>query len=199
MNIQPFNRGDIVECLVGNIMHTTQHGKTTSKELCPENVGKKAIIEYSYNDKYGGGNINSYCITYLDTFETEAWKQTNELKLVERNRVDLFNIIEKAQKEISNRNIDLKYIISNWNNIKDAISSDTILFLFSKIGYNSNFLIHGEFSILFAEYNSCYRLLNALFTENTIKKVVKKKYLKDEKVIPIINFFNEIQIIKKSL
>jgi len=41
---QKFKRGNLVRVLVGHQI--------------PDDVGKTALIKYSYNDKYGGGNVD---------------------------------------------------------------------------------------------------------------------------------------------
>ena len=94
---QKFKRGNLVKVLVGSIVWTlAKNGvETIVQDIRPGDVGRKAVIEYSYADRFGGNNVDSYSVIFLDTGNSLAWKRTNELELVEEGGEHLF---EEASK-----------------------------------------------------------------------------------------------------
>jgi len=103
--------------------------ETKTIDISPDDVGKTALIEYSYNDKYGGGNVNDYSIMWTDTGSTVAWKSTNELQLIEEGGEHLFAECLAKREAISKANTDIKQIVENWVDKEGKLSSETILFL----------------------------------------------------------------------
>lgn len=87
---QKFKRGNLVKVLVGHQIWRLEKGGVQIIDMSPGDVGRTALIEYSYNDKYGGGNVNDYSIMWTDTGETVAWKSANELELIDEGGEYLF-------------------------------------------------------------------------------------------------------------
>ena len=91
MSKQLYHKGDLVQVLVGHQIFQTKlvNGKLKTKtiELSPEDIGRKAIICYSYSEKYGGNKAlnNDYSIMFCDTGETVSWKSAEELKLIKKD------------------------------------------------------------------------------------------------------------------
>lgn len=85
--MQKFKRGNLVKILVGHIIYRNKNG---AFDLRPEDVGRLAIIDYSYAERYGGSDIDSYSIIWLDTGYSLAWKQTNELEFIDKGGDHLF-------------------------------------------------------------------------------------------------------------
>ena len=181
---QKFKRGNLVRVLVGHQI--------------PDDVGKTALIKYSYNDKYGGGNVDDYSIMWTDTGGTVAWKRTNELELIDEGGEHLFAECLVKREAISKANTDIKQIVENWIAKEGKLSSETILFLFDKIGYKSSFLQNGEFYVLFADWGNLYPLFNVIMTakiEQDITEILKEECPADLRN-KIVEFFNEVQSIK---
>lgn len=65
---QKFTIGDKVKIVKGNSW------------FAKEKIGEKATIEYSYSQKYGGKDINSYCLNFSNE-GTSSWYDTDELEL----------------------------------------------------------------------------------------------------------------------
>lgn len=87
MKEQKFKRGNLVKVLVGHQIWSNKEGTT---DISPEDVGRSAIIEYSYAEKYGGSDVDSYSIIWCDTGGSLAWKRTNELELINEGGEHLF-------------------------------------------------------------------------------------------------------------
>ncbi len=88
MKEQKFKRGNLVEVLVGNLIWTKERGEF---DMSPDYVGRKAIIEYSYAEKFGGDDVDRYSIIWQDTGDSLAWKRTNELKFISEGGECLFD------------------------------------------------------------------------------------------------------------
>lgn len=191
---QKFKRGNLVKVLVGHQIWSSKEG---TKDISPDDVGKTALIEYSYNDKYGGGNVNDYSIMWTDTGSTVAWKSANELELIEEGGEHLFAEYLAKREAISKANTDIKQIVENWVAKEGKLSSETILFLFDKIGYKSSFLRNGEFYALFADWGDLYPLFDVIMTakiEQDVTGMLKEECPTDFKN-KIVEFFNEVQSI----
>jgi hypothetical protein len=195
---QKFKRGNLVKVLVGHQIWSSEKGETKTIDISPDDVGRTALIEYSYNDKYGGGNVNDYSIMWTDTGSTVAWKSTNELQLIEEGGEHLFAECLAKREAISKANTDIKQIVENWVAKEGKLSSETILFLFDKIGYKSSFLRNGEFYVLFADWADLYPLFDVVMTakiEQDVTGILKEECPADFRN-KIVEFFNEVQSIK---
>jgi len=95
---QKFKRGNLVKVLVGHQIWRLEKGGVQIIDISPGDVGRTALIEYSYNDKYGGGNVNDYSIMWTDTGETVAWKSANELELIDEGGEYLFAELAAKRK-----------------------------------------------------------------------------------------------------
>jgi hypothetical protein len=195
---QKFKRGNLVKVLQGQMIWSNTKGW---EDLSPQNVGRLAIIRYSYAEKYSGkssADKNQYSIVWLDNGSSEAWKSDDQLELVEEGGEHLFAEAEAKRIEISKANTDLKEILKTWNDKQGKLSSETILFLFDKVGLKSSFSTNGEFYCLFSDWHDAYPLFNALFTEDKTESIS----LLNNEVIPEIyrirftELFNEIKKLK---
>ena len=104
MSTQKYQRGNLVEVLFGHPIWSSKNGKTTIKDMRPEQVGKKAIIVHSYNDEYGGGNVKDYSIMFLDTGNTVAWKTENQLKFLNKGGEHLFEEAKQNRERLKENN-----------------------------------------------------------------------------------------------
>lgn len=148
---QKFKRGNLVEVLVG---HQIWGSKEGVQDISPVDVGRKAIIEYSYAEKYGGSDVDSYSIIWQDTGSSLAWKRTNELKLIDEGGEYLFDEAKKNRERISEQNTDINYIVSKLD--EGSLSSESILLLFDMLGHNTSFHRNGEFFVLFSDWQQLH-------------------------------------------
>lgn len=172
MKEQMFKRGNLVEVL--------------------DEKGRKAIIEYSYAEKYGGNDVDSYSIIFLDDGNSLAWEQTSKLKFIEDGGEHLFEEAEKNRNNIEKRDTDIKYILSKLDS--GNLSSTSILFLFNLLGFESSFLRNGEFYALYDDWNQLYPVFILLKNAKTIDVVLQfftEEALKKYKVKEVYNAFHE--------
>lgn len=99
---QKFKRGNLVRILVGHEVWSNKKGVT---DILPNDVGRKAIVEYSYAEKFGGNNVNDYSLMWQDNGSSFSWKSTNELELIDEGGEYLFDEV-KAK-------MDTKKIVTN--------------------------------------------------------------------------------------
>ena len=192
---QKFKRGNLVKVLVGHQIWSNKEG---GKDISPEDVGRTAIIEGSYADLYGGNNRDSYSIIWTDTGGSLAWKSNNELELINEGGEHLFAEAKSNRELLSKSNTDLNQIVKNWGEKGGKLSSETILFLFDKIGYNCSFLRNGEYYALFNSWANLYPLFDLIMTakiEQDVTGILKEECPTDFRN-KVVEFFNEVQSIK---
>lgn len=119
-----------------------------------EVLGRKAIIECSYAEKYGGSDVDRYSIIWQDTGGSLSWKSMNELRLIDEGGEHLFEEAKKNRERISEQNTNINYIVSKLD--EGNLSSESILFLFDMLGYNTSFHRNGEFYVLFSDWVQLY-------------------------------------------
>jgi hypothetical protein len=189
MKEQKFKRGNLVEILVGHQIHIAGE---ESQDISPENIGRKAIIEYSYAEKYGGNDVDSYSIIFLDDGNSLSWKHTNELKFIEDGGEHLFEEAKKNKKIRIERDTDITYILSKLDS--GSLSSTSILFLFNLLGFESSFLRNGEFFVLYDDWNQLYPVFILLKNAKTIDEILQfftEEALIKYKVKEVYNAFHE--------
>ncbi|MFW6243142.1 MAG: hypothetical protein ACOC2W_03190 [bacterium] len=147
--VQKFKRGNLVLIING------------------EYEGKEAIIQYSYKDKYGGNDIDSYSIVFTEDGNSLAWLNTKELQLIDEGGEYLLDQIKEKRKELSKRNKNIKYILGQLEN--GSLNSESILHLFNLIGYESKFLDNGEFHVLYSEWISLSKLFIHIKDSKTLE------------------------------
>ena len=162
---QKFKRGNLVEVLVGHQIWSSKDGV---KDISPDDVGRKAIIKYSYAEKYGGSDVDSYSIIWQDTGSSLSWKSTNELKLIDEGGEHLFDEAKKNRERISEQNTDINYIVSKLD--KGSLSSESILLLFDMLGHNTSFHRNGEFYVLFSDWNQLHPVFVDIKNANTLEE-----------------------------
>lgn len=177
---QKFKRGNLVEVVRG---HYIWKSDGTWIDIAPEEVGRKAIIEHSYAEKYSGKDVDSYSIVFLDTGTSLAWKKTNELKLIDKGGEHLFKEAEKNRKEIHKKDTSPKYLCMALE--KGILNYSSMLFLFKMLGYKSKFSETGEFYYLQKEWQQ----LHPIFLH-----IKKSKSLKEAQAILNSNFQKKFNV-----
>lgn len=161
---QKFKRGNLVEVLAG---HKIWNNKDGVQDIAPEEVGKKAIIGYSYAEMYGGRDVDSYSIVWLDTGGSLAWKNTKELKLIDEGGEHLFEEAKQNRERISKQDTDISYIASRLDGV---LSSESVLLLFEMIGHNTSFHRNGEFYTLFSDWEQLRPVFVHIKNAKTLKE-----------------------------
>ena len=142
-------------------------------------TGKLGVIEYSYGERYGNGEISGgYSVLDKETGASSAWWHDNYLEFVADGSEEEI----KKCKEIAKRN---KQKNENIDYIKEMILKDedlgatSVLKLFHEIGYTSPFERNGEYFCLFDDWIALSPVFIALFN---------KQY---DKMIECLNVFKE--------
>lgn len=163
-------------------------------------VGKLAVIEYSYGEKYGNGECyGGYFIIKQDDGSSSAWWDEHKLEFVSDGGEEEIKKCKLRYEEITNKEKDLEYIKNKILNKEYNLSSISIIKLFEEIGFESSFLVNGEYLALFRDwvlfselfiniFNKEYdKMIN--FINNRIKEEKREEF--KEKVIKLYNKVNE--------
>ena len=110
---------------------------------------QEVVIEYSYAEEYGGDDVDSYSVIEMDTGNSHAWLQTNELALIERGGEYLIEKAKIRRAETKEQHTNINYILAN---LEKNLSSDSILYLFELIGHDTSFKRNGEFFVLYSDW-----------------------------------------------
>lgn len=150
MEKQKYKRGTRVKMLVGHRIYRIKDGVSTTIDIAPEEVGKFALIQYSCGERYNNGDLNSYSVIFEEDGHSSAWKSLEFMEYVDEGGEHLIMEAAAKRKGLVKRNRSFKYIASH---IEDwALGSDSITFLFKKIGYESAFERNGEYYSLYQEW-----------------------------------------------
>lgn len=102
-----------------------------------------AIVMYTYNQQYGGGNIDSYCLYIKGEGET-SWYKESQLILKEENRFDLLDKWRDEESKKEELESDLDYIFKNYSPKSETVSGYTINALAKELGINNMWGSNGE-------------------------------------------------------
>lgn len=188
MKEQKFKRGNLVRVITGFPVWDSSEGVV---DMEPENVGMLAIINYSYAEKYGGSDTDSYSIIWLDNGSSLAWKNEGELELVDEGGEHLFGEAALNREKVSRQATDIGYIAKNLE--EGNLSSQSVLYLFNLIGYKSKSLSNGEFFTLWDEWWSLHPYFVHIRNSDTLeeaKSVFSKRGLENLDIERVWNAFH---------
>lgn len=103
----------------------------------------EAIVIGSYNDQYGGGNINSYTLHLKGRGQT-SWYYENQLTLIEKDRSDKLAEWEAAEKAEHKEKGDLDWIFAHGDEVLKSAHGATIAALAECFGLTNLWGNHGE-------------------------------------------------------
>lgn len=192
---QKFKRGNKVKILFG---HPIWGGKEGISDMCPQEVGQEALIIGSYADQFGGNDREIYTIIFCETGDEESWKSEKQLEFIDEGGEHLIAEAKAKRELISKNNTDLTQIVKTWEEKKGRLSSETIVFLFGKVGFESAFHRNGEFYILFLDWIELHPLFDVIMTAKIEQDVTGRlnETCSTDLKNRIINFFNEVQSVK---
>lgn len=87
--------------------------------------GEEAIVEYTYAERFGGNDIDSYSL-YIKGHGSVAWYYEHQLTLIEKNRPDLRERWEDEQNKKDELYSDLNWIFSHGEDVLKSAKSSTI-------------------------------------------------------------------------
>ena len=130
--MQKFKKGDhvmIAKDLGSSMSHFTNN--------------TEAIVIYSYDDEYGGGNTKDYGI-YIKGKGQAAWYREEQLTLIEKNRIDLLKKWESEADAESKLKSDLDWIFANGKHVLENTHGSSISALAECFGLTNLWGSHGE-------------------------------------------------------
>lgn len=181
MSNQKFQRGNLVYI-------SKDLGEMMGHFKCDRN----AIIRYSYCDKYSSSTTDhSYSVMFEDG-STSAWYEEDKLTFVEEGGEHLLEKARAVFDEEVKQLKDFNYIVPNLD--KEEISSETILFLFDKLGFKTSFHDNGEYFLLFKEWAILKPIFNHIKNSKSIveaKSIFKNGFGDNFNVELIFNEFKK--------
>lgn len=105
-----FKRGNLVKVLVGHLTYDIVDGKKTERDITPEHVGREAVIDFNYAEKYKwpkpkDENLDSYHMLFLDNGQP-TWKYPTQIELVHEGGEHLFKVIKENMEAIHKKIMD---------------------------------------------------------------------------------------------
>lgn len=159
-------------------------------------VGKLGVIEYSYGEKYGDGNINGgYSVLDMETGGSSAWWDEAYLEFVSEGSEEEVIKCETTARAFEEKARDLEYIKKIFKN-KGKLTTHSLLTLFNEIGYQSSFVSNGEFFCLSQDWYTLCPIFKAIFDEDyegmiEALKVFKEEY-REKYTVKAIKLYNKI-------
>ena len=167
-------------------------------------TGRLGVIEYSYGERYGNGNVyGGYCVLDKETGSSSSWWDEDYLEFVSKGGEDEIKKCKKIAQTIKERNEDLDYIKKEMLNRNLNLNPSSILKLFHEIGYTSSYERNGEYFYLLGDWENLYLVFVAIFNkdyDSMIKSLnVFKEERRDKYVANAIEFYNRVNNIKQDI
>ena len=135
--MQKFNKGDHV-----------QLAKDLGRNMTHFQSDCEAIVMHTYDEKFGGDDIDSYCVYIKGGGET-SWYKEHQLSLIEKNRIDLLDQWKSERKQEDEMKSDLDWIFDNGKDVLECADEATISALAKCFGMTNLWGSHGEGSTYF--------------------------------------------------
>lgn len=160
-------------------------------------TNRLGVIEYSYGEKYGDGNINGgYRVLDMETGGSSVWWDEAYLEFISEGGEDEIKKCQEKAKIIEDRNKNLDYIKEKIVSGDLSLSATSILKLFHEIGYISPFERNGEYFCLSYDWKVLYPIFVAIFNKdyNTMieKQSIFKESCRDKYIVNAIKFYNKV-------
>ena len=132
--MQKFKKGDLVR-IAKDLGSSMSHFQNDCE----------AIVMYSYNDRYGGGEsqMKSFCLHIKGRGET-SWYEEHQLTLLESGRLDLLEEWEMEEETERKQKADIDWIFSHGEEVLKGAHGATIAELAKGIGITNLWGNHGE-------------------------------------------------------
>ena len=160
-------------------------------------TNKLGVIEYSYGEKYGNGEIGGgYHVLDKETGCGSAWWHEDKLEFVSEGGEDEITKCKEIAETIKERNENITYIREEIIKGNLGLSGSSILTLFHEIGYTSPFERNGEYYCLASDWEMLHPIFVAVFNKNydgmlESLNVFKEEYRKKYKT-KAIEFYNKV-------
>lgn len=160
-------------------------------------TNRLGVIEYSYGEKYGDGNINGdYRVLDMETGNSSAWWYEDYLEFISEGGEYEIKKCKEKEKIIEERNKNLDYIKEKMVSGDLNLSSTSILKLFHEIGYISSFETNGEYFCLCSDWIRLYPIFVAVFNKDYDTMIEKlsifKESCRDKYIANAIEFYNKV-------
>lgn len=151
---QKFKRGDLVRI-----------AKDLGPAMSHFTADCNAIVIGSYKDQYGGGEQENTSYTvFIEGQGETSWYDESQLTFI-RHAPTLLKQWQKQSDRAHRQRTNLKWVLKNWDKVKESAHADTILYLFDVFSISTNFHQHGEYYILFSEWKAALPMIDKFFSK----------------------------------
>lgn len=133
--------------------------------------GCEAIIDYSYAERYGGDDRDSYAVIFPETGNRVSWYQGGELTFIRHvGQAAIDRIMaERIIRETSETS--LPWIVTNWNSIRDQVPGATMIELMKRIGIDNPWGNQGEGMEFFKNMKITHLILDPVLKSGDLQRV----------------------------
>ncbi len=157
---QKFKRGDLVHI-----------AKDLGESMSHFTADKDAVIIGSYADQFGGSNIKSYTIMFLDTGDECSWYDEHQLTFLRNEDERFIRKIKKTRDERESVESNLGWIVENWKDIRTKVPGASTIKLMSLVGITEPGGKHGEGIDWYNHALYTIRLLDEVLLTGNLAKV----------------------------
>jgi len=157
---QKFKRGDVVHI-----------AKDLGPSMSHFPADKDAIVMGSYRDRFGGSNVDSYTVMFCDTGGEWSWYHTHQLEFLRYGGEEEITQVKKSREAREKVEIDLEWIVSNWNDIREKPSGATMHELMRRIGIMNPWGSRGEGITYYSNARATFLLLDSVLSTGDLAKV----------------------------
>lgn len=144
-------------------------------------TGRLGVIEYSYGEKYGNGEIyGGYSILDKETGSSSAWWNEEYLEFVSEGSEEEIKKCKQKSEENKRKSEDINYIREMFLKGNVNLNPCSVLKLFHEIGYISSFERNGEYYCLYSDYEALLPMFAALFNKQYDKMIEGLNIFKEE-------------------
>lgn len=150
---QKFQRADLVD-VTKDLGYSMRHFPGS---------GDQAYVEYSYAEKYGGTNTESYSLLFLDGSRV-SWYYEHQLSLVRHGTQAEMDEISGARDRLSETQAELPWIVEHWDS-SGAMPFASLNSLALACGLGSLWGVSGEGMSVYINSGTIVRLFNDSMTQ----------------------------------
>jgi hypothetical protein len=164
MKKQKFVRGDVVQ-IADDLGPTMSHFRGDTQ----------AVVMGSYKDQYGGDNVDSYSVMFLDNGQTCSWYHTHQMTLLRHIGERGIKEIEVQRDKCREQESNLAWIVENWNSFRDeGVPGYSMQALMEMIGIDDPWGPHGEGMTYYMNAMTTFKLLDEVMQTGAIEIVQEK-------------------------
>jgi hypothetical protein len=157
---QKFRRGDVVHI-----------AKDLGSYMSHFDNDQDAVVMYSYAEKYGGSDVDSWCLLFCETGGEVSWYHTHQLTFLRHGGQEEIDRIKNAKDVREAKETDLAWIVSNWKTIRNKVPGPTMGELMRRVGITNPWGSRGEGITWYCNAMATMELLDPILSAQTLEEI----------------------------